>query len=52
MRKEDISAAESKKRRINDLMRQAAEANAQALIEKEKRIAEEKEHTQKIISYQ
>ena len=37
MRKEDQAQAELKKQRINNLMKQAAEANAQSLIEKEKR---------------
>ena len=34
MKQEDQMMAEQKKQRINDLMKQAAEANAQALIEK------------------
>ena len=43
MRQEDIAIAEAKKKRINDLMKQAAEANAQSLIEKTKRATEEKD---------
>ena len=34
MKSEDALMAEKKKQRINDLMKQAAEANAQSLIEK------------------
>jgi len=34
MKQEDVAIAEQKKKRINDLMKQAAEANAQSLIEK------------------
>jgi hypothetical protein len=34
MKQEDAMMAEQKKQRINDLMKQAAEANAQSLIEK------------------
>ena len=37
MKKEDSEQAEAKRQRINTLMKQAAEANAQSLIEKEKR---------------
>jgi len=37
MKKEDEEQAETKRKRINILMKQAAEANAQSLIEKEKR---------------
>jgi len=37
MKKEDAEAAEAKRQRINKLMQQAAEANSQALIEKQKR---------------
>lgn len=43
MRQEDMTQAEQKKHRINDLMKQAAEANAQSLIEKTKRAEEEKD---------
>ena len=42
MKKEDSTQAEAKRQRINMLMKQAAEANAQSLIEKEKRANEEK----------
>jgi Na+/phosphate symporter len=34
MRQEDVAITVAKKSRINDLMKQAAEANAQSLIEK------------------
>jgi len=34
MRKEDEAAAMAKKERVNTLMKQAAEANAQSLLEK------------------
>ena len=44
--------AEQKKQRINDLMKQAAEANSQALIEKQKRADEEKELIRGIIDHQ
>ena len=40
MKKEDADAAEAKRNRINTLMKQAAEANAQSLVQKEKRIKE------------
>ena len=43
MKKEDAEQAEAKRQRINTLMKQAAEANAQSLIEKEKRAKEEKD---------
>ena len=46
MKKEDAKAAEGKRQRINMLMKQAAEANAQSLIEKEKRAEEEKNEEQ------
>ena len=52
MKKEDAEQAESKRQRINTLMKQAAEANAQSLIEKEKRAKEEKDQEQEIIAYQ
>jgi len=35
MKREDADAAAAKRERINTLMRQAAEANAQSLVEKE-----------------
>lgn len=44
MRKEDEVAHEAKRAKVNLLMQQAAEANAQALLEKQKRAAEEKNH--------
>ena len=52
MRKEDSAAAEAKRQRINMLMKQAAEANSQSLIEKEKRAKEEKDQEMEIIAYQ
>lgn len=52
MRKEDETAAIAKKERVNVLMRQAAEANSQSLIEKQKRAQEEKVEEMKIIAYQ
>jgi len=44
--------AEQKKQRINDLMKQAAEANSQSLIEKQKRADEEKDLIRGIIDHQ
>jgi hypothetical protein len=52
MKKEDADQAEQKRQRINTLMKQAAEANAQSLIEKEKRAKEEKDTEMEIIAYQ
>ena len=52
MKKEDASAASAKRDRINTLMRQAAEANAQSLIEKEKRAKEAKDLDNEITAYQ
>lgn len=52
MKKEDSSLAEQKRQRINILMKQAAEANAQSLIEKDKRSQEAKDEENAIISYQ
>jgi hypothetical protein len=52
MKNEDSTAAEAKRQRINMLMKQAAEANAQSLIEKDKRAKEEKDQENSIISYQ
>jgi len=52
MKNEDATAAEAKRQRINMLMKQAAEANAQSLIEKDKRAKEEKDQENSIISYQ
>jgi len=43
MKREDDTAAEAKRLRINKLMKQAAEANSQSLIEKEKRVQEAKD---------
>jgi len=43
MRKEDEAAHEAKRQKVNLLMKQAAEANAQALIEKQRRVQEEKD---------
>lgn len=42
MKKEDAEAAEAKRNRITMLMKQAAEANAQSLLEKQRRAEEEK----------
>ena len=52
MRKEDEATALAKKERVNALMKQAAEANAQSLIEKQKRAQEDKDAEQEIINYQ
>lgn len=52
MKKEDEVAAAAKRERINVLMKQAAEANAQSLIEKEKRKQEAVDEENKIIAYQ
>ena len=52
MKKEDAVTAEAKRNRINMLMKQAAEANAQSLIEKEKRAKEEKDTEKDIMKYQ
>ena len=52
MKTEDAQQAEAKRQRINILMKQAAEANAQSLIEREKRVKEEKDTEQEIINYQ
>ena len=52
MKKEDADQAEQKRQRINTVMKQAAEANAQSLIEKEKRAKEEKDTEMEIIAYQ
>ena len=51
MKKQDAEAAEAKRQRINMLMKQAAEANAQSLIEKQKRREEEKAQENEIIAY-
>mgnify|MGYP000255578994 CR=1 FL=1 len=52
MKKEDSATAEQKRQRINMLMKQAAEANAQSLIEKDKRSQETKDQESEIIAYQ
>ena len=52
MRKEDETAAMSKKERINLLMKQAAEANTQALLEKDKRKQEERDQDNAIREHQ
>ena len=52
MKKEDADAACAKRERINTLMRQAAEANAQSLVEKDKRTKEEKDLDNEIAHYQ
>ena len=52
MKREDAEGAAAKRERINTLMRQAAEANSQSLIEKEKRAKEEKDLDNEIASYQ
>lgn len=52
MKKEDEEQAEAKRNRINSLMKQAAEANAQALIQKERRAKEEKDQEEAILAYQ
>ena len=51
MKKEDADAAAAKRDRINTLMRQAAEANAQSLVEKDKRAKEEKDLDNEIAHY-
>jgi hypothetical protein len=51
MKKEDSATAEQKRQRINMLMKQAAEANAQSLIEKDKRSQEAKDQESEIIAY-
>jgi hypothetical protein len=52
MKKEDSATAEQKRLRINILMKQAAEANAQSLIEKDKRSQEAKDQESEITAYQ
>jgi len=52
MKREDADNACAKRERINTLMRQAAEANAQSLIEKDKRAKEAKDLDNEIIHYQ
>ena len=52
MRKEDEATAVAKRDRINRMMKEAAEANAAALGEKDRRVQEAKDEEQKIIAYQ
>ena len=52
MRKEDEAAHEAKRAKVNLLMKQTAEANAQALLEKQKRAQEEKDQDQAIAEHQ
>ena len=52
MRKEDEAAHEAKRAKVNLLMKQAAEANAQALLEKQRRAQEEKDHDAQIAEHQ
>lgn len=52
MRKEDEAAHEAKRQKVNLLMKQAAEANAQALIEKQRREQEEKDQDNEIAEHQ
>jgi hypothetical protein len=52
MRKEDENAAFAKKERVTTLMKQAAEANAQSLMEKTKRQQEEKREEEAIREHQ
>ena len=52
MKKEDEDQAEQKRQRINMLMKQAAEANQQATVQKERRVAEDKAAEDEIIAYQ
>lgn len=51
MKREDADAAAAKRERINTLMRQAAEANAQSLVEKDKRAKEAKDLDTEISAY-
>ena len=52
MKREDADAAAAKRERINTLMRQAAEANSQSLVEKDKRATEAKDLDNEIATYQ
>ena len=52
MKREDAEGAAAKRERINTLMRQAAEANAQSLVEKDKRAKEAKDLDNEIATYQ
>lgn len=52
MRKEDELAHEAKRAKVNLLMKQAAESNAQALIERQRRAQEEKDQDNAIAEHQ
>lgn len=52
MKKEDEVQQDGKRKQINILMQQAAEANQQSLIQKEHRANEEKDQEEQIIRYQ
>ena len=52
MKKEDAATAEQKRQRINTLMKQAAEANVQSRIEKDKRSQEAQDQEDEIYAYQ
>jgi len=52
IKREEASAAEQKRARINTLMKEAAVSNAQSLSLKDKRVREEKDEETKIIEYQ
>jgi hypothetical protein len=52
MRKEDEVVAEEKRKQVNELVKQAAEANSQALIQKQRRVEEAKKLDDEIVAYQ
>jgi len=52
MKKEDEATAQAKRDRTLQMIKQAAEANQQATLQKEKRIKEEKDAEEEIIAYQ
>lgn len=52
MKREDEVQAEEKRKQVSLLMKQAAEANQQAIIQKEKRKVEEKRLEEEIVAYQ
>lgn len=52
MRLEDEAAHEAKRAKVNLLMKQAAEANAQSLLEKQKRAKEEQDQDNEIADHQ
>jgi hypothetical protein len=52
MKIEDEAAHEAKRAKVNLLMQQAAEANAQALLEKNRRAQEEKDQDNEIAEHQ